>query len=62
MDGALLTEEIIYQELNSPFVYLKSIMDKHQISINNGSSWDQYRPHAKRIHPNGVDLSYVILE
>lgn len=36
--------EIINQELNSPFMYLKSIMDKHQISINNGSSWDQYRP------------------
>ena len=35
---------IIDQELNSPFMYLKSILDKHQISINNGSSWDQYRP------------------
>jgi hypothetical protein len=37
-------EEIIDQELNSPFMYLKSIMDKQQISINIGSIRDQYHP------------------
>ena len=33
--------KIIDQELNSPFVYLKSILDNYS---NKGSSWVQYRP------------------
>jgi hypothetical protein len=39
-------EEIIDQELNSPFEYLKGILD---IYSKNGSSWVQYHPHENRL-------------